>query len=952
MTPERWAQIKDVLHAVLELEPAKRPDYLDRACANDPALRQEVESYIVSYGQIDADFLKTIVPESTNSERSEASPSLVGRPMGPYRVVEEIGAGGMGEVYRAARADDQFQKQVAIKIVRRGFDTESGLRRFKAERQILASLDHPNIARLLDSGSTEDGLPYVVMELVEGRSIDEYCEAHKLSLIERLELFRLVCAAVHYAHQHLVVHRDLKPSNILVTDGGIPKLLDFGIAKLLGPEIFSQSPDRTATLMRVMTPEFASPEQVRGESITTASDVYSLGVILYRLLTGSSPYRGKSDTPHEIAREICESVPQKPSTAVTRAPEPGTGEESEQTPMAPRVMPQEAKRQRRRLAGDVDNIVLMALRKEPQRRYVSVAQFSEDIRRHLEGLTVVARKDTIGYRTSKFVARHKLGVTAAVLAALTLVAGVVMIGRQARIAQAQRARAEKRFEDVRQFSNSLIFEIHDAVQKLPGATPVRKLLLDRGAQYLDNVARDAGDSPDIQRELAWAYQRLATVQGDTSQANLGEIGAAQSSTNKALALFAAVAKANPHNVADQLNLALAYRTRAFFDIYDVGGSKEIAEALAVTDPLMQTDGDKLEVKNERALEEYILAEVQDATGNRIQAVDSFRKHRDLLQEIARIDPDYRGIRRSLAKATVRLGFHLTRVGSFEEGMQLLNEGVVEYEILVKSDESPDLKRELSASSKGRRGIAALMKGDVAAARADFRSAQEMIAYLAKLDPKNVTVQADQASLDFEDARAIAVGGRLAEALPALQRALQRFQSLGTDVESGPGSAGMLTWIGEAQAATNKRADALRNLEKAAKILAADQSIYDDARCDLAMVQTKIAAVLLKMGKLPEAAAEYAKALETANLEFSLQRMDLPALYAAADAYAGIGDVAVATATGLKDPMARSKLWADARASYEKSLNTWKQIPNPSRINGNEYPVGDPKQVALKLASLR
>ena len=937
MTPERWAQVKEVLYAVLDLDPDQRPDYLDRACVSDPALRQEVESLILSHGQIDSDFLKTIA-DGANSESVEPRRPLVGRLIGPYRIVEEIGAGGMGEVYRAVRADDQYQKQVAIKVVRRGFDTESGLRRFKAERQILASLSHPNIASLLDSGSTEDYLPYVVMELVEGQPIDEYCDKHNLSIVERLHLFRQVCAAVHYAHQHLVVHRDLKPGNILVTEEGVPKLLDFGIAKLLAPELFSQSLEHTATMMRAMTPEFASPEQVRGEAITTASDVYSLGVVLYRLLTGASPYRVTSEAPHEIAREICETEPQKPSTVVIR------------TETAVPQM-QEARKLRRRLAGDLDNIVLMALRKEPQRRYNSVEQFSEDIRRHLEGLPVLARKDTLGYRASKFVTRHKVAVAAAALVVIVVIVGVGAIVREARIAEAERARAEKRLEDVRQFSDALIFDIHDAVQKLPGATPVRKLLLDRAVQYLDSVSNDANGNPELQRELAWAYQRLATVQGDTSQANLGEVSAAESSTHKAMALFEALAKANPHNVTDQLNLAMAYRTRAFFDIYEVNGRKEIDQALAVTDPLMKTDGENIEVKNERSLEAYIFAEVLDATGNRLQAVASFRQHRDLLQDIAHTNPAYPEIRRRLAKATVRLGYHLTRIGSMDEGMQLLSEGIAEYEALVKADGNPELKRELSASSKGRRGIAQLMAGNVAAARADFHSASGMIAALAKLDPKNAALQSDQANLGFEDARALAVGGKYAEGLAAMQRAFQRYQALDTNIYSGMGTGGMLTWIGEAQAATHDFPEALKSFEKAAAILAVDQATYDDARCDLAMVQTKIGSVLLKMGRLPGSSAAYTKALDTANLPFSLQHMDIPSLYAVADAYAGLGDVAAAEASNTHDPAARSKLWDEARSYYEKSLSASKQIPNPSRINGNEYAVGDSKQVAIRLASI-
>ncbi len=313
MTPERWAQVKEVLYAVLDLEPEQRPGYLDRACAKDSLLRQEVESFLLSHGQIDADFLKTIVPDGANSESVESRRSLVGRLIGPYRIVEEIGAGGMGEVYRAARADDQYQKEVAIKVVRRGFDTGSGLRRFKAERQILASLDHPNIAQLHDGGTTEDGIPYFVMELIVGTPIDQYCDEHDLGITERLQLFGQVCAAVQYAHQRLVIHRDIKPGNILVTTEGVPKLLDFGIATILSPSAGAE-----ITMVRSMTPEYASPEQIRNEPITTATDVYSLGVVLYRLLTGRSPYPESTRTPHEFARIICEVEPARPSTAILR----------------------------------------------------------------------------------------------------------------------------------------------------------------------------------------------------------------------------------------------------------------------------------------------------------------------------------------------------------------------------------------------------------------------------------------------------------------------------------------------------------------------------------------------------------------------------------------------------------------------------------------------------------
>jgi non-specific serine/threonine protein kinase/serine/threonine-protein kinase len=537
MTVERWAQVKEVLYAVLELEPAQRSAYLDRVCVNDPLLRQEVESFILSHSQLDTDFLKTISLEGANFQASEATHSLVGRSIGPYRIVEEIGVGGMGEVYRAVRADDQYKKEVAIKVVRRGFDTDSGLRRFKAERQILASLDHPNIARLLDSGSTEDGLPYVVMELVEGKPIDEYCDGHNLSLIERLQLFRMVCAAVQYAHQHLVVHRDLKPGNILVTEEGVPKLLDFGIAKLLSPEMFAQPLDRTATLMRVMTPDFASPEQVRGELITTASDVYSLGVVLYRLLTGCSPYKITSEAPHEIAREICESEPPRPSVAITRVEEPvGSDRAPGQMTSPVHSRAQETRRLRRRLAGDLDNIVLMALRKEPQRRYASVAQFSDDIRRHLENIPVIARGDNARYRTAKFISRHKTGFAAALAVAVTLLVGIAVTLREAHVARVERVRAEQRFKDVRELANSDLFELHDAIEQLPGSAPVRNRVIQRALKYLSKLSQDAAGDRELMRELAAGYERIAHLQGNFSGPEIGDSKAALDSFQKAVAI--------------------------------------------------------------------------------------------------------------------------------------------------------------------------------------------------------------------------------------------------------------------------------------------------------------------------------------------------------------------------------------------------------------------------------
>jgi serine/threonine protein kinase len=401
----------------------------------------------------------------------EPIPRMEGRRIGSYQILREIGRGGMGAVYLASRVDDVFRKQVAIKILPASLGSAEVIRRFRQEREILASLDHPNITRLIDGGSTDEGLPYFVMEYVEGQPIDQYCDQRKLSVSDRLRLFGNVCAAVQYAHQNLIVHRDLKPRNILVTSDGTAKLLDFGIAKLLRADSDQNSVAVTETRsgIRVMTPEYASPEQVKGEPITTASDTYSLGVVLYELLTRRRPYRIGSHILHEVVRAICEEEPTRPSTAISQAMErsaTGAGTADSLTPeRIGEVCEGNTARLKRRLKGDLDNILLKSLRKEPNRRYSSVEQFSEDIRRHLEGLPVGARKDTFSYRAGKFLRRNKWPVAAVALLALSLVTGIASLYWQASMARAQ-ARDQSRLqvlfdmwqEDLNRFPQNASFQ--------------------------------------------------------------------------------------------------------------------------------------------------------------------------------------------------------------------------------------------------------------------------------------------------------------------------------------------------------------------------------------------------------------------------------------------------------------------------------------------------------------
>lgn len=468
MTQERWQQVKAVLDGALERAGAERAVFLEATCRDDEELRSEVESLLASETEAE-DFIETPI---FRIWKEDEKPLAEGQRIGAYRILREAGRGGMGAVYLAERADEEFRRQVAIKLVRRGMDTDEIVRRFRAERQILANLSHPNIASLLDAGTTEDGRPYFVMEWVEGQPIDEYCDAHQLAVRERLELFRKVCSAVHFAHQNLVVHRDLKPGNVLVTAEGEPKLLDFGIAKLLAPG--EESATFTRAGLRPMTPEYASPEQVRGEAITTASDVYALGVLLYVLLTGSSPYKPATRDPQDLARAICETSPPRPSSVIGRA---GEGEVA--------VL-------RRRLAGDLDNIVLMAMKKDPQRRYASVDQLSNDIGRHLQGLPVVARKDTVGYRAAKFVGRHKLGVGLAAAVLLVIVGFSITVTLLWQRAVEERERSDA----VANFLQEL-FQNPDP-KKARGETVTAREVLDRGVERINT---DLSGQPELQAAL-------------------------------------------------------------------------------------------------------------------------------------------------------------------------------------------------------------------------------------------------------------------------------------------------------------------------------------------------------------------------------------------------------------------------------------------------------------------
>jgi serine/threonine protein kinase len=758
MIPERWHEIKNKLDAVLELGPAQRSAYLDEISTADPELRHELESLIASHEKAGTDFLNTPPLEATSSQSELINrDSMIGRRLGTYQIMEQIGAGGMGEVYRAFRADDQYRKQVAIKLVRAGQDSDFVIRRFKNERQILASLDHPNIARLLDGGTTVEGVPYFVMELIEGQPITEYCDSHSLPTVERIKLFSAVCSAVQYAHQRLIVHRDIKPNNILVTSEGTPKLLDFGIAKIVETDSASGQSEPTLTIFRALTPGYASPEQVKGEPITTASDVYSLGVVLYELLTGLHPYSAPGSTPHQIARAVCEVEPKKPSTAVQRTEglhsRPGQPVRFATTGS---VHDGSAERLSKRLRGDLDNIVLMALRKEPERRYASVDKFAEDLRRHLENLPVFARKDTAGYRISKFVARHKAGVAATTAVIIILVAGIVITLREAQIAReqaliarSQRARAEARFNDVRKLANSLMFEVHDSIKDLPGSTPARKLLVSRALEYLDSLSQEAKGDRSLQGELAAAYEKIGDVQGMPRQANLGDSDGAVDSYRKALAIRESLAAADPKDeeVRRQLTPNYGKLSDLLWNRGDFKGAMENShKEIAVAEALYQEDPTNLANRSLLATYRMDYGYKQARVGDdRVGGLETLRQGSAMLEQLLAEDPQNLQAHRLLGLSYFRAADILKdHESDYPQALALYKKAIATTQTLAIADpNNTDFRRMVAYDQFAIAELLAKMK-DTHAALAQDRAALSSFQNLAAADPANAQFQQDVA----------------------------------------------------------------------------------------------------------------------------------------------------------------------------------------------------------------
>ena len=741
--PERYQRVKDILQSALEREPADQPRFLAEACSGDEALQREVES-LLAYQSRHQAFIETRAEDAAARLEQHDPSALEGQRIGVYRIVREIGRGGMGAVYLAERDDDQYQHQVAIKLVKRGMDSELVIRRFKNERQILANLTHPNIAGLLDGGTTDEGLPYFVLEYVSGTPIDVYCDAHQLGVVDRLKLFRTVCAAVQYAHSNLVVHRDLKPGNILVTVDGTPKLLDFGIAKLLDVDRSSDLTEMTLA-GRPMTPEYASPEQARGDAVTIASDVYSLGVVLYELLTGCRPYRFRSRLPHDISRVICEEQPAKPSTAVSRAADAPT--ESSAVPAAPstahgisRKRGVEPNKLKRQLRGDLDNLVLMAMRKEPERRYASVEQLSEDIQRYIERKPLRARRDTFMYRSGKFVERNRLGVAAAAVIVLLLIGGIVTTTRAAR-------RAERRFNDVRTLANSFVFEFHDAIKDLQGATPARELVVRRALQYLDSLSQEARGDGSLQLELAAAYVKIGDVQGNHNFSNLGDTAGATASYRKAVDILEASVAANPAAAQARRDLSVSYVKLGDMALQAGDAATALAsysKALEASEALRVTAPSDLDVRRTVAFSHHKVGNALSANGDVTRSLEHHRSALALRKAILTEMPSDVRANREVAISNARISRLLRDRGDLAAALDHARMGMSISEKLVAAQpENAEARRDLGIDYQDL-GLIQIKMGDFAGAIEHFRKSLAMDEAALAADPRNAGAQRDVA----------------------------------------------------------------------------------------------------------------------------------------------------------------------------------------------------------------
>jgi tetratricopeptide (TPR) repeat protein len=720
MTPERWARITALFGQVLDLPAGERARFLTGLEQDDPAAATELASLLEAHDR-PGDFLsRPVLPPPPPAD-------IVGRLLGAYRVGRLLGSGGMGAVYLAERHDGAFSREVAIKVL--AGPAPAGDRLFQQERELLAKLDHPNIARLLDAGRTAEGLPYLVMEYAVGEPIDRYCAARRLAIDDRLRLLLQVCAAIAHAHQRLVIHRDIKPENVLVTAGGTVKVVDFGIARPI------DAAGTAITRSRAATPAYASPEQVRGEPLTTASDVYSLGVLAYVLLTGQGPYPLRSARIDEMVRAVLDAEPLRPS-----------------------LVPGQPPAQARRLSGDLDTILLRAVAKDPARRYPTVEQLADDLERHRAGLPISARRDSLTYRAGRLVRRYRLASALGALAFFSLVGGLLASLWQARL-------AERRFELLREFAHTVVFDVDDSLATIPGTTAPRKLMIETALRYLDGLARQGKPDLSLREEIAAAYLRIGLIQGGSSRPSLGDSVGAVASFRKAIA----VAGRNPSSSRLARLVMEAHVNIAMLATDPARAAPEFRAAIDAAGDQTALDADALRLAADAC---HGLGMTSHLTDQVAQEVDASRREIELRRRIAGLSGGHWRDRLDLAGAWAQHALAREQMADYEGSLADLRTARAAIEPARRSDPRNQLVVRALAENRSRAGSVLRALGRHEESVAELTAAIDLLEPLVAMDPDNMQYLRDLAYAWFRLAETRRAEGRLEEALALHRKVLE------------------------------------------------------------------------------------------------------------------------------------------------------------------------------------
>lgn len=934
ISPDRWTKIEYLFIEAAQLRPEERDAFLDRECDGDEVLWEEVSS-LLRY-----DTSEPVVMDSIQAGAAELvhGESLEGTTLGPWRVEREIGRGGMSVVYLAIRADGQFAKQAAIKLIKRGMDTAAVIERVRRERRILAALDHPYIARLLDGGATPEGRPYLVMDYVEGLPIDRWCAERELTIERRCELIAKVCDAVAYAHRMLVIHRDLKPGNILVGVDGNPKLLDFGIAKLLSDEASSDAAPETRLPLRPLTPEYASPEQIGGGTVGTAADVYSLGVILFELLAGARP-TGEDERASAIA--VRNGMPQKWA---------------------------------RRLEGDLDTVLLTALRIDPTRRYAGAERLAEDLRRHLNGQPVAAREESVLYRWGKFLRRNRAAALATTLVAVSLVAGMFSTLWQARradaerrIAESQRAEAqmaaahsaveqkvaegeqrraegehaeaerqrlaaeteralaEKRFSEVRELAGKFLFDFHDSIASLPGSTAARRKVVETALRYYDSLAKETGDNRELTEEIARGYDRLGDVLGNPYQANLGDTAGAAEAYGKAKALRDRIVDPSPAFLCDRIRGAVRRSQMMFVGGTDFNGAEQtLVQAIAIGQH--GAAAREYEVKDALANAWSTYGDLKQRAGKQIASIPPYTAVLEIWTALAREKRNPESEESGISMAHTKLADTWSRMGRSVEAYREIT-AALEVDRALASAKPGDFIRQRKLYIDFLVMSMILRSADPATLHSTYdrvsalESAADIAERLAAADPENAArltdvgqahSMLDAALLDRKD-----YAGALVHARRALESLEQHARLTGESFDNIEGMVQANERLGDALREAGQFPEAMRQYDRAAVYL--EQLAKKSP--GVQVVDLRRAELFAQRGKAYLMQKEWARAireLEQAN-EFSARMAKNDP--GSAEFRNELADQSAKIARC----QAELQAWAEARASAKSSLDALRDL---------------------------